>query len=559
MISALKAGEVDLIVALTEGLVGDIAQQLQSQSPSSSLKILGTYVESPLVWAISTGAHSAFNEVADLRGQSIGISRFTSGSHLMTCVLASQRGWAQSDVKYVVLGSFADLRAGVNAGTAAAFMWEHFTTKPFNDSGEIRRIGQIVTPWGPCFMLCSSRSVLADPVKRAALHAVQRALQDACRLFHSTPGMADEVAKRYGLRPEDAKAWYDAVRITASGVVAESTLEGALQALKDAGILTAKNYPHDLPLDHFVSSSAEEGAFVTLEADIKSMKLYHRPELLTALWNNIRVRLHKEKGALRFQELQPFDQNHYGGIAALQICAKLCALTPQSRLVQLGSSVGGPSRYFGGAIGCEVLAVELQEELSACGRELTARCGLQDRVHHLSGNFLQVAKHLGSASYDCVASWLTILHFTAEQRRDLFADCWRILKPGGTLYAEDFFNCSKEGEGLTPQEQRTLRHEVYCRYLPTLAQYQSELVAAGFEIALAEDLTAEWTDKTADRLTAFRAGRAKETEVHGESLVANVEAFYSAVAELFKGGHCGGLRILCRKPMLASAAAANKQ
>ena len=370
MISALKAGEVDLIVALTEGIVGDIAQNAQAQqtqSPSASLKILGTYVESPLCWAISTGAHSAFNEVADLRGQSIGISRFTSGSHLMSCVLATQRGWDQSDVKYVVLGSFAELRAGVNAGTAAAFMWEQFTTKPFYDSGEIRRIGQIVTPW-PCFLLCSSKGVLADPVKRAALHAVQRAMQESCRLFHSTPGMADEVANRCGLRAEDAKAWYDAVRITASGTVAESTLEGALQALKDAGILTSKNYPMDLPLTHFVSSGAEEGSFVRLEADIKSMRLYHRPELLTALFNNIRVRLHKEKGPLNFQELQGLDQNHYVTPQQTRACERGNA---HLSLTVLASALYSGFLYTGGYRGARGLRQDVQahsaESLGAAG------------------------------------------------------------------------------------------------------------------------------------------------------------------------------------------------
>ena len=27
------------------------------------------------------------------------------------------------------------------------FMWETFTTKPFHDSGEVKRVGDITTPW----------------------------------------------------------------------------------------------------------------------------------------------------------------------------------------------------------------------------------------------------------------------------------------------------------------------------------------------------------------------------------------------------------------------------
>lgn len=62
MIASAKSGEVDVIIALTEGLVADIAQ-------GSDLRLFGTYVQSPLCWAISTGKSSPFNEVEDLKGQ----------------------------------------------------------------------------------------------------------------------------------------------------------------------------------------------------------------------------------------------------------------------------------------------------------------------------------------------------------------------------------------------------------------------------------------------------------------------------------------------------------
>jgi hypothetical protein len=78
----------------------------------------------------------------------------------MAIVLANQQGWhPQNDLQFKVIGPFAgdedqgeyslilDLRSSVNTGQAAAFMWEHFTTKPFVDSGEVRFIGEITTPW----------------------------------------------------------------------------------------------------------------------------------------------------------------------------------------------------------------------------------------------------------------------------------------------------------------------------------------------------------------------------------------------------------------------------
>lgn len=338
MIGALKAGDVDLVVALTEGLVADIAL-------GSSIRLVGTYVESPLTWAISTGPTSNIHEVADLKGARIGISRFTSGSHLMSCVLASQRGWnsqaqpaatttaaaaaapssstaapapaksSSGELSFVVEGSFENLRASVVALRTDAFMWEHYTTKPYHDKGEVRRVGEIVTPW-PCFLLASRDDILAE--KRPAIERVLRVIQASCRAFKSPAAgqtMVPEIARRYGLREEDAAAWYRGVNITAAQTISEATLEQTVQALKDAGILTAQNYPVDKPLQAFVDSS------VTLEADIRSMKLYSKPELLTALYNNVRVRIGKEKGPLDYKELLPYGACEKGNKPAARSSA----------------------------------------------------------------------------------------------------------------------------------------------------------------------------------------------------------------------------------------------
>ena len=111
MISNLKDKSVDLIVALTEGITADIAK-------GSDVRILGTYVSSPLCWAISgagpvsASQHTATpRNVADMKGKTFGISRYGSGSQLMAYVLANERGWdPQHDVQFKVIGKFQHLR-----------------------------------------------------------------------------------------------------------------------------------------------------------------------------------------------------------------------------------------------------------------------------------------------------------------------------------------------------------------------------------------------------------------------------------------------------------------
>jgi ABC-type nitrate/sulfonate/bicarbonate transport system substrate-binding protein len=101
LIEGLKSNQWDIAMALTEGLIKDIAN-------GSNLRLFGTFVESPLCWAVSVGAQrSDLCGVAQLKGTRIGISRFTSGSHLMACVMAAQNGWShQDDLTFVVNHNF---------------------------------------------------------------------------------------------------------------------------------------------------------------------------------------------------------------------------------------------------------------------------------------------------------------------------------------------------------------------------------------------------------------------------------------------------------------------
>mmetsp|Transcript_39607 Transcript_39607/g.66408 ORF Transcript_39607/g.66408 Transcript_39607/m.66408 type:complete len:547 (+) Transcript_39607:57-1697(+) len=244
MIAALKNKEQDVVVALTEGLVADIAK-------GSNLKLLGTYVETPLCWAISTGAKNGkVSSVDDLKGATWGVSRYGSGSHLMASVLASQKGWGVEGAKFKVVGAFDKLRTSVNDGSSDAFMWETFTTKPFHDSGEVKRVGEIFTPW-PCFMLAAREDVATE--KKDLIKRALAAVGEAAALFHKEANtMPQFIAKKYELKVEDAKQWYSGVKIAAKPEVSSKALATALGSLQKAGVLTKENYPNSKPLAAFV-------------------------------------------------------------------------------------------------------------------------------------------------------------------------------------------------------------------------------------------------------------------------------------------------------------------
>ncbi|WP_166381735.1 substrate-binding domain-containing protein [Polaribacter sp. 11A2H] len=197
MCKALRAGNVDIAIVLTEGIIKDIADG----NPS---KIVQTFVKSPLIWGIHVGAKSSFKNIVDLEHATIAISRFGSGSHLMAIVNAYNQGWNIANLKFKVIGN---LQGGIDAltnGEADYFMWEHFTTKPLVDDGTFRLIDDCPTPW-PCFVIAVRDEVLENNFEE--VKKVLDIINGKTKDFKQIDAIDKILAARYEQQLEDIQQW----------------------------------------------------------------------------------------------------------------------------------------------------------------------------------------------------------------------------------------------------------------------------------------------------------------------------------------------------------------
>ncbi|KAK1750156.1 hypothetical protein QBC47DRAFT_125375 [Echria macrotheca] len=250
MITALRAGEIDIGIGLTEGWVAALGR---TEEGDGGYRLVGTYVETPLCWAISTGAkRPEITSVDSLNGSKIGVSRIGSGSYVMGYVLADQQNWllptaaagttAESASPYsdfVVLNTFAKLREAVNSGEADFFMWEHFTSKRYYDSGEIRRIGEIYTPWSSWKIVASTALVSEDGSLDARVEDLMEKLNQGIKHFNENHEEAVEyISTALDYSAEDAKEWLKTVRFPerTQGVDLE-VVNKTVSLLRKAGVL----------------------------------------------------------------------------------------------------------------------------------------------------------------------------------------------------------------------------------------------------------------------------------------------------------------------------------
>ncbi|KAI9824991.1 MAG: hypothetical protein M1819_000789, partial [Sarea resinae] len=235
-------------------------------------------------WAISTGANrTELTSVSQLAGSKMGVSRLGSGSHIMGSVLADTHGWLPSPSSSsssssttgaaatsgapptpTPLQTFASLRQAVTDRTADFFMWEHFTTKRYYDNGELKRLGEIYTPW-PSWLIVASTATFPslnspnssndnkDKDQQALTHLFT-ALDSGISHFLSHPDEAVAyISTALDYSAEDARAWLKTVRFATPTTTTTTTttpgtqggtqgvdvavVEKTVGVLKKAGVL----------------------------------------------------------------------------------------------------------------------------------------------------------------------------------------------------------------------------------------------------------------------------------------------------------------------------------
>ncbi|KAL9594688.1 MAG: hypothetical protein Q9219_006888 [cf. Caloplaca sp. 3 TL-2023] len=303
MAASLRAGELDVAIGLTEGWVAALAPSSSSSpSPASTsapaseqapkeevkdnFKLVGTYVESPLCWAVSTGkGREDVCGMEDLRPKGeggkkvLGVSRVGSGSFVMGFVVAGREGWWDSSFsasssssasgegagagpeppfEVRALGNFEELRKGVSDDTKTAdfFLWEHFTSSryyaPEASPYPIKKIGEIYTPWSSWKIVAKGSLVGSEE-----LEEVFAKVNSGVRYFE---GHREEavgyITSELDYGEGDAREWLGTVRF-AEDVrgVRRSVVEMAVETLKKAGVLKDDGVR---PLEEFVGIMKEE-------------------------------------------------------------------------------------------------------------------------------------------------------------------------------------------------------------------------------------------------------------------------------------------------------------
>src|SRR5919109_5189440 len=168
---------------------------------------------------------------------------------------------------------------------------------------------------------------------------------------------------------------------------------------------------------------------------------YTRPNLentiLTALKN-----AGKDVDQLTVDDLAPIDEFHTRGREATANLAFLLGknLQPNFHVLDVGSGIGGPSRYLASRFGCHVTGLDLVGEYCCVADSLAKRVKLDNLLTYRQGDATQMP--FDDATFDVV--WTQYASMNIADKHGLYSEMYRVLKPGGKLAVDEAYKGSSD-------------------------------------------------------------------------------------------------------------------
>jgi MPBQ/MSBQ methyltransferase len=182
----------------------------------------------------------------------------------------------------------------------------------------------------------------------------------------------------------------------------------------------------------------------------------------------------KDPENLTAGDLVAVDEFHVGGLEATQELARQMELRVGLRLLDVGSGIGGPARYFAAEHGCRVTGIDLTEEFVRIAGSLTRRTKLDGLVEFRLGSALELP--FGAGTFD--RAYMIHVGMNIADKTGIFREARRVLKAAGLF---TIFDIVRIGDGAIKYPVPWALSEE-TSFVRAAEEYRNALQNAGFQI-----------------------------------------------------------------------------
>ena len=211
----------------------------------------------------------------------------------------------------------------------------------------------------------------------------------------------------------------------------------------------------------------------------------------------------KNLDQLTLDDLAQVDEFHIRGPEATREMAEEIGLDAQKQVLDIGCGLGGPSRRLASDYGCRVTGLDLTEAYCRVAEALSVRLGLDHLVSYRTANALDMP--FEDMGFDVL--WTQHTAMNIAEKAKLYAEMYRVLKPGGHLAIYDII-AGPGGEVYFPVPWA---RDPSISFLATGEELRTYLAGAGFNII-------SWRDTT-DVGLAWFAAKSAQIKKHGRPIL----------------------------------------
>lgn len=191
----------------------------------------------------------------------------------------------------------------------------------------------------------------------------------------------------------------------------------------------------------------------------------------------------KNPDRLTTRDLAPVDEFHFRGRRATLELAASMNLNRDSRVLDIGSGLGGPARTLAEVYGCRVTGIDLTSAFCEVAGIVSSWVGLSELTEFVSGD--ATSPPFADGQFDAAMTFHVAMNIAAKDK--LYAQARRVLKQGGIFAIFDIL----QGEGGEAVYPAPWARDSSISHLATPREMQKLLGDAGFKILDQRDSTRE--------------------------------------------------------------------
>jgi len=203
----------------------------------------------------------------------------------------------------------------------------------------------------------------------------------------------------------------------------------------------------------------------------------------------------KNLDELKAADLESIDEFHFRGREATLELAQQMRLSRDSRILDIGSGLGGTARTLAEEYGCHVTGLDLTQAFCEAAAVISDWVMLGDRVVFQKGDATD--QPFADKQFDAAITIHVAMNIEAKDK--LYAEAKRVVKPGGILAVYDIL----QGEGGDAFYPAPWARDPSISHLATPEEMERFLSDAGFKILNFRDSTEEslnWIEARTKRM-----------------------------------------------------------